>query len=193
MLMTNANVRLFPHDRLLARTILRLVPRWLLPNHFTILRFLLIPLVLALLWQKQWEWMLAVFFFAGLTDAIDGSLARTRKQITMWGTVADPVADKLLVGLVVLFYVMTQVSLWIGLAIIGLELLIVGGAVLRRKKIGYMTANVFGKMKMFLQIAGVSLLILAQVLQAPLVIPLAIGVLVSSVAVGVVSFATYSF
>lgn len=193
MLMTNDNIRLFPHDRWMAATILRAVPAWVLPNHVTILRFLLVPLVLFFLAQREWGWMLVSFFFAGFTDAVDGSLARTRRQITLWGTVADPIADKLLVGLVILFYALGRVHPALGLAIVVLEFFIVGGALLRRHKVGYITANVFGKMKMFLQVAGVSLLMLAEVLQQPLLIPFAICILACALVLGIISFLTYSF
>jgi CDP-diacylglycerol--glycerol-3-phosphate 3-phosphatidyltransferase len=61
----------------------RFVPNFLSPNDFTKLRFVLIPFVLYFLWFEQWTWALILFSVASLTDAIDGTLARMRKQITL--------------------------------------------------------------------------------------------------------------
>ena len=189
--MTNENVRLFPQDHLLKYTILRLLPHWILPNHLTILRFILIPIVLVLLWQERWPWALGLFLFAGLTDAIDGSMARVRKQITLWGTVADPIADKLLVGTVVVLFVATEVNPIFAAIIVCMELLIVVGAFFRRKKRGYVSANEYGKVKMLLQIIGVALLLVAKCIGLELVVPFAVGTLTLAIVFAIVSFLTY--
>ena len=69
------------------------------PNALTVLRILLVPvLVVALLDETSSPWLAAaVFAAASLTDAIDGYIARARKQITTFGKLMDPVADKLLI------------------------------------------------------------------------------------------------
>jgi hypothetical protein len=82
-------------DRLIAAVFLWAFPRWVRPNHLTALRFILIPVVLVLLHLELRWWALAVFIVATCTDFIDGAMARTRGQITVLGTYADPVADKL--------------------------------------------------------------------------------------------------
>src|SRR5579862_3821640 len=110
MLMTNENVREYPHDRLLKVTLLPLIPDWITPNMVTVLRALLIPFNLYYVWRE--DWMIAVPFFllTAFTDVIDGSLARTRKRITLWGTIADPIADKLLIGSVVILFVAREID-----------------------------------------------------------------------------------
>ena len=109
--MTNENVRLAWHDPFMERTFFWAIPRSLVPNHFTALRFLLTPFVLYFVAIGDWNIAIPLFFIATFTDAVDGSLARTRRQITLWGTIADPVADKLLISSVLLLFVAEELSL----------------------------------------------------------------------------------
>ena len=75
-----------------------------LPNALTIIRIALIPLCFTALMYKSGsdpQWRIIAwwgFFIVGMTDILDGRLARSRKQITELGKFLDPVADKLLVG-----------------------------------------------------------------------------------------------
>lgn len=191
MLMTNENVRLFPHDRLMARTILRLIPVWVHPNHVTIARFLLTPLVLYFLWHESWAVVLPLFLFTAFTDAIDGSLARTRKQITMWGTAADPAADKILIGSVVILFVAREVNPIFASIIVLMEVLIALSGLYRRAHGKMSSANEFGKVKMILQVLGVSILLLARLLSFELAVPFAVGTLAVAIVFAVVSLITY--
>jgi cardiolipin synthase len=65
-------------------------------NQLTILRIVLIPLFLILLTDGKHGWALATFIAAGLTDILDGIIARRFGQKTSIGTVLDPLADKLM-------------------------------------------------------------------------------------------------
>jgi phosphatidylglycerophosphate synthase len=87
-------------DTLVDKTWLRLFPRSVRPNHVTVARFILMPVILVLLHYDLGWWGLGVFAAAIATDFIDGAMARTRDQITPLGTFIDPLADKLLVGAV---------------------------------------------------------------------------------------------
>ncbi len=75
-----------------------------LPNALTSLRLLLVPVFAVLLLQDHGtspvlrSWAAVVFLVASLTDIVDGHLARQRGQITRFGTIADPIADKVLTG-----------------------------------------------------------------------------------------------
>lgn len=193
MLMTNENVRLYPHDRFLQATVLKLIPSWVTPNQLTMVRFLFVPLVMSAVREHVWMWVLVLFLCAAFTDVLDGSLARTRKQITMWGTVADPVADKALVGLVALVFVADQIHpLFAGL-LVGLEIAIMLGAYLRfRRRHVYTSSNIFGKVKMGLQTLGVTLLIAHQFIPIPYAIPISIVVFGFALVLAVISFVTYS-
>jgi len=189
--MTNENVRLFAHDRVMAKTILPLVPRWVHPNHVTILRMVLTPFVLFALWLEAWPIALPLFLVTALTDALDGSLARVRKQITLWGTVADPAADKILIGSVVILFVAREINPIFAALIVVVELVIVLSALYRRSHGVYASANEFGKIKMCLQVTGVSLLLLARLLGFQLAVPFALGTLGLAIVFALVSLVTY--
>lgn len=191
--MTNENVRVYPHDRLLAATLLRLIPFSWKPNHFTIFRFLSVPVVLWFLWQELWNVALALFFIAAFTDAIDGSLARTRKQITLWGTVADPIADKLLIAPVALLFVARQIHPLFALLLVVVELCIMASAFIGYRRMGYASANIFGKVKMFLQVTGVVLLLVGKVTGLTMMVPFAIVVFGLGLIFGITSMLTYGF
>ena len=139
-------------DRLVEKTWLRLFPRCVRPNHLTVARFLLTPVVLVLLYYDHRWWGLGVFVAAICTDFIDGTMARTRDQITPLGTLMDPVADKLLVGAVLAWVGYDYLVVQIILAVIVLELVLmaVGASItLRRNEVR--SANAFGKTKMVVQ------------------------------------------
>jgi cardiolipin synthase len=67
-----------------------------IPNVLTIIRILLTPLLVWLLMESRMNQALAVFFLAGLTDGLDGLIARLFHQKTKLGAFLDPLADKLL-------------------------------------------------------------------------------------------------
>ncbi len=189
--MTNENIRLFPHDRVFAKTILRFIPSAIHPNHVTILRFLLTPFTLYFLWIEDWPTALIFFLAAALTDAIDGSLARVRKQITMWGTVADPIADKVLIGTVVVLFVAREVNMIFAGLIIFIELLIVGSAIVRQRRGKLNSANGYGKLKMLFQVVGIALLLVARLLGFQLVVTFGIGTFAIAIVFAIVSLLTY--
>lgn len=193
MLMTNENVRLYPHDRFLQATLLRLIPAWVTPNQLTMGRFLFTPFVILAISVQAWEWVFVLFLVAAFTDVLDGSLARTRKQITVWGTVADPIADKILVGSIALVFVATQIHPLFAGMLVALEFAIMTGAYVRfRRKKTYTSANIFGKVKMGLQTLGVFLLIAHQFIAIPYALPMAIIVFGVALVLAVISFVTYS-
>lgn len=189
--MTNENVRLFPHDHLMRWTVIPLIPRWIKPNHITIFRLLVTPLVVLLLLMEQYAWGVPLFLIAAFTDALDGSLARIRKQITPWGTFYDPVADKLLIGLVVILIVFKHINVWFGLMIVIVELLIAAGALYRKRKGHIGAANVYGKIKMCLQVLGVGFLLLALWLGLDLFIPFSVGTFSVALVFATISLWTY--
>jgi len=143
------------HDRLLARTVLRLFPHAVAPNQITMARFVLTPLVVWLVWIGNYEWGVPIFLLTAFTDTIDGSMARTRNQITKWGIVFDPIADKLLIGSVLIVLILQNLSLYLGIIIIFMEsIAALAGLYSNRRDRVYM-ANNLGKAKMCLQVAGI--------------------------------------
>ncbi len=82
-----------------------------LPNLLTLSRILAIPLLVALIYidTALFRWLaLAGFALAGLTDYLDGYLARNRNEISPLGRFLDPIADKLLVAAVIMMLVATR-------------------------------------------------------------------------------------
>jgi len=191
-LATNENVKLLWHDKLLARSLLRLFPKDVHPNHLTILRVLLTPFVLYYLWFENWTVVVPLFLFAALTDLLDGSLARTRKQITMWGTIADPVADKLLIGSVVIIFVAKEINVYFSTVIVFVEIAIAVTAVIRKARGNpYISANWYGKIKMLFQVIGVTALLIARWSGVEMFVPFSVGTLSIAIVFALVSLYTY--
>ncbi len=101
-----------------------------LPNLITALRFVLIPVLVLLLVQQRYAPAFAVFVASAISDFADGYLARRWGVRTRFGAIADPLADKLTM-LAVTLVLATQalVPLWLAVAIVVRDLVIVAGAV----------------------------------------------------------------
>ncbi len=183
--------KIYPFDRLLAATVLKLIPRRIHPNHITVLRFILTPIVVILMFKESYHFGLWAFLITAFTDAIDGAMARTRDQITEWGKVYDPVADKILIGAMVFIIVLRYLDPWTALIIIFLETIIITVGWVRLKTGTRIQANVWGKVKMILQVAGVIILLLAIVFDWATLFPLASGTLYLAIAFAIVSLLTY--
>ena len=178
-------------DRIFAKTALRLFPAKIRPNHLTVFRFLTIPIVAAVLWSGHYWWGLTIFLVSALSDALDGAMARVRGQITEWGKVYDPLADKLLICTVVFILVLKYVDFYAAWLIVGLEILIVAAALYKKAKGGEVQANVWGKIKMFLQVVGVVVLLISLVTNFEALLPASRGVFYLAIAFGIVSLFTY--
>ncbi len=183
--------KLYPHDHVMRYTFLPLIPQFITPNMVTVFRMICTPFVLYLLYIGEFSIGVPLFLAVAFTDAIDGSMARVRKQITDWGTFYDPIADKVLIGSVVLLVVMQHVNVIFGLIIILLEVLLVVGGYVQKKHGRKPSANIFGKTKMILQVAGVLLLLIALWAGFDLFIPVSIGTLSLAIVFAVISLFTY--
>lgn len=98
-----------------------------LPIFLTILRILAIPLVVLFFYLKMPLTASTIFGLAGLTDLIDGYLARKYNQVSRFGAFLDPVADKLLVAVALILIVEREGAMWItlaGIIIISREIII---------------------------------------------------------------------
>ena len=71
---------------------------WTVPNQITLLRLGFLPFFLILISYEHYKWALLVQVLAGLSDGIDGLLARSLNQRSSLGAVLDPIADKLLLS-----------------------------------------------------------------------------------------------
>ena len=102
-----------------------------IPNILTVIRLLLIlPFAIAV-YASMYKEALLIFFIAGLSDGVDGFLARQFNWKSRFGAIADPLADKLLLITAYIMLVWTQqLPLWLLFLILGRDLLIVVGALL---------------------------------------------------------------
>jgi cardiolipin synthase len=102
-----------------------------LPNVITLVRILVIPFFVILLVYGYGGWALAVFLATAVTDAVDGYLARSRKQRTPLGATLDPLADKLLLttAFVTLTY-LAVLPLWLTILVVSRDVIIVFGSLL---------------------------------------------------------------
>jgi cardiolipin synthase len=124
-----------------------------LANQLTLLRMLLIPAFVILVVYGLFGWALTVFVVAGITDALDGLIARRSGQKTTLGAWLDPMADKLL--LVSTFIVLTipglgltnRLPLWLTVMVISRDVVIVITVAIVNLAIGRRTfrPSIFGK------------------------------------------------
>jgi cardiolipin synthase len=100
-----------------------------LANRLTILRILMTPVIAILLLYKQMGAALALFLLAGMTDGLDGFVARRRGQRTALGMVLDPVADKLLLmSAILVLTVLKELPWWFAIIVVSRDLILIGGA-----------------------------------------------------------------
>lgn len=179
--------RLYLHDRFFARFIEPMIPASLRPNHVTVFRMLLTPIVLWFLYAENYKIGVPLFLFAALTDAFDGSLARVRNQITPWGIMYDPLADKLLIGSVLFLIVLEHVNLYLGFSLFAVEVVIILGAWLQWRRGKINAANFWGKAKMVAEVVGITFLLVALWFDVNLLVDVSTGTLAVALIVAIVS------
>ena len=137
-----------------------------LPNALTVLRLILVPVFLLALFAEGghdtvWRWIAwAIFAIAAITDRYDGHIARKRGQVTDFGKIADPIADKALTGSALIgLSMLGDLTWWVTVVILVRE---VGVTLLRFAvlRYGVIAASPGGKAKTFVQIIAIGLYIL---------------------------------
>jgi len=165
-------------DGVISRIFLWAVPFWVRPNHVTVLRLVLVPIVFVVLQAGYTGWGMALFVVGACTDFIDGAMARTRDQITGLGINLDPVADKLLVGAVLLALGSDRLVIRVLVVLMLLEIVFVTvGTVVWMRGAEAVPANVFGKIKMVLLSLGLTLFLAGRLAGAESVVDIAIVIL----------------
>ena len=102
-----------------------------LANRLTILRILMTPVITVLLLYRQTGAALALFLLAGVTDGLDGLVARWWGQKTELGMVLDPVADKLLLtSTLVTLTILKELPRWFTIIVVSRDVLLIGGSVI---------------------------------------------------------------
>ena len=144
----------------------RLNPFRSAPNLLTLLRICLAPFLVAAILEGHFVLSFSLFIVAGLTDALDGTLARLLKQRSTFGAYLDPVADKLLLSTLFL------VLLYKGLMPVTVTVLVFGRdvGILLVSALLYAAAgrrefnpSIWGKANTFSQVAAVAAVLLHQV------------------------------
>jgi CDP-diacylglycerol---glycerol-3-phosphate 3-phosphatidyltransferase len=134
------------------------------PNVLSLLRILAVPvIVVALLGETPNGDALAagVFALAALTDGLDGYIARRRQDVTTFGKLVDPLADKLLiVAALVSLVSLGRLAAWVAMVIIARELAVTGLRAVAVEQGVVISASWLGKLKTMLQVAAVFALII---------------------------------
>jgi cardiolipin synthase len=140
----------------------------------TVFRMVLIPVFVTLIFYGRFSMALGVFVMAGLTDGLDGLLARRFDQQSQLGTVLDPVADKLM--LVTAFVVLSlravfpqpvpshlPIPFWVTVAVISRDVFIIVGAAAINIMTGFrgFRPSLLGKLSTTVQIIGIAAVMLA--------------------------------
>ncbi|HSY15965.1 MAG TPA: CDP-diacylglycerol--glycerol-3-phosphate 3-phosphatidyltransferase [Jatrophihabitantaceae bacterium] len=142
------------------------VSAWNIANALTVLRLLLVPVFAVLLFHDAGNvdgWRIGawgVFAVASLTDRFDGELARRRGLVTEFGKLADPIADKALVGTALIgLSSLGELAWWVTVVVVFRE---VGVTMLRFWVIrhGVIAASRGGKLKTLLQSVAIGLYVL---------------------------------
>ena len=149
------------------------------PNTLTLSRFFLTAIMMAFLFAHfpfARTMALIVFVVAGITDALDGRLARTVYGVTAFGELLDPLADKVLVCAAFVSFVEIRipggghplVPAWIAVTIIAREFLVTGLRVLAGTKGQNISAGIWGKHKTVWQIVAISTMLIGLALEQDL-------------------------
>jgi len=146
---------------------------WTAPNQLTLLRLIFIPFVIINVFDGNWDWALGLLIVAGVSDGLDGLLARMLNQQTMLGEYLDPIADKLLLSSLFLVLSFVKKIPWkYTIIVFSRDLIIVSTCVVLYATVGMrdFRPSIFGKTSTFCQIATVFFVVLAQVATQPWVV-----------------------
>jgi cardiolipin synthase len=153
-----------------------------IPNLLTFLRMALIPVFASLLFYGYSGWALFVFLIAGISDGVDGFVARRFNQESELGTIIDPIADKLLMTVAFIVLALPNVlhptrflpvPFWVTAAVIGRDVLIVtvAGAINIMTGFHGFKPSWLGKLSTFVQVVAVALILLAAYLDYSFYLP----------------------
>jgi len=163
-----------------------------IPNTLTLLRIIAVPVVVVALLAEVPNgdlWAGIVFAIAACTDGLDGYIARRRDQVTTFGKLMDPLADKLLiVAALVSLVSLDRLQAWIAMVIIARELAVTGLRAVAVEQGVVISASWMGKLKTALQVAAIIALIAVD--PATLAVDLLVY---AALAVTVISGADYFF
>ena len=178
------------------RSYLRFNPLHSAPNLLTVMRICLAPFLVSAILDDRFALSFGLFVAAGLTDALDGTLARWLKQRTVLGQYLDPVADKLLLS--TLFVVLTHKGLiptTVTVLVFGRDLGILVVAAILYAAVGRreFKPSIFGKANTVAQVTSVAAVLLHQISSANWVLALRVIFLDATVVLTIASGLHYAW
>ncbi|MDR0314486.1 MAG: CDP-diacylglycerol--glycerol-3-phosphate 3-phosphatidyltransferase [Oscillospiraceae bacterium] len=146
-----------------------------IPNKLTISRMLMVPVFLAvILMDVPHRFLFAIITFAvaAITDALDGKIARKTNQITVFGKLADPVADKMMTTAALLAFMQLGLcDIWIVLIVLTREFAVTSIRLVASAQGTVIPANIWGKLKTVSQMTFTLLIMLIMELDYLKILP----------------------
>ena len=136
------------------------------PNQLTLLRMIFLPFIVINVVKDDFKWALLLFVLAGLSDGLDGLLARTLHQQTVLGQYLDPIADKLLMSTMFLVLSIDRQIPWKYTIVVfsrDVSILIIGGVLFMIAGLRDFRPSIFGKANTCAQIGAVFFVLLLQI------------------------------
>ena len=133
------------------------------PNQLTLLRMIFLPFIVINLVKHDFKWALALFILAGLSDGLDGLLARKLHQQTLLGQYLDPIADKLLMSTLFLVLSIERVIPWKYTVVVfsrDISILLISGVLFMIAGLRDFRPSIFGKANTFAQVAAIFFVLL---------------------------------
>lgn len=179
-------------DKVLDKTLLKLIPQWITPNIVSWLRLASVPFVGYFFWIENYAIALPLFALSAFSDAIDGSLARTRGLVSSFGKMFDPLADKLLIATAIIIIVPRYLNWNIVFAMVIIDLILIVSAYARQRYYGtVIQAENSGKLKMIMQSLGVVALLVYTLLPIPLLLAAALYLFYAAIFFALISLVVY--
>jgi CDP-diacylglycerol--glycerol-3-phosphate 3-phosphatidyltransferase len=179
-------------DKILAKTLLRLIPERITPNIVSWMRFASVPFIGYFFWTENYAIALPLFALSAFSDAVDGSLARTRGLVSDFGKMFDPLADKLLVATAVIILVPRYLNWELVYAMVLIDLILITSAYVRNHYYGtIIQAENSGKLKMITQSLGVVSLLLYTLYPIPLLLTTSLYLFYTAILFALISLVVY--
>ena len=133
------------------------------PNQLTLLRMIFLPFIVINLVKHDFKWALVLFVLAGVSDGLDGLLARTLHQQTLLGQYLDPIADKLLMSTMFLVLSIERMIPWKYTVVVfsrDISILMLSGVLFMIAGLRDFRPSIFGKANTFAQVAAIFFVLL---------------------------------
>ena len=133
------------------------------PNQLTLLRMIILPFIVINVVKHDFKWALALFILAGMSDGLDGLLARTLHQQTLLGQYLDPIAEKLLMSSRFLVLSIERMIPWKYTVVVfsrDVSILLISGVLFMIAGLRDFRPSIFGKANTFAQVAAIFFVLL---------------------------------